>query len=331
MQVTFLIATERGGSNLITKILDAHPNICGPSPLHILRIFGLTFHRLGDLSDPIIWDQVIDALHRLLDSDFAIWKHKFTKQEIEGLSERGDLKSLLRQVYFVEVQENNKEQVFIKEIVLYKYYPFIQWLFPEAKYVYLVRDPRDVSLSWRKSSTHPGGLIAGANNWVQDQRQSIPLFASLAKSGRAILVRYEDLIGQKEVEVQRICEFMDVHYDDRMFDYHNDDLTRQNASLNPLWKNLSNSVMVNNSHKFETEMTKVEVAMVERICCDEMHFFGYIPKNDHSILSQITPHHIQKMMQKEMTKYPSNHSQIPIHEQVRKTLHNRPFVSYLNT
>ncbi|MAA79117.1 MAG: hypothetical protein CL916_07630 [Deltaproteobacteria bacterium] len=318
MQVTFLIATERSGSNLITKILDAHPNVCGPSPLHILRVFGMTFYQAGDISHEKTWTDIIEDLNALLQSDFARWKHVFTKTELLQLAEPGDLSTLLRQVFFIEAQAHGKQQVFIKEIELYKYHSFIQWVFPNAKFLYLIRDPRDVSLSWRKSGPHAGGLLSGSSTWIQDQKQSIPLLASWAENGRAILVKYEDLVTQKEKELLRICDFLNIEYTDRMLDFHKDDLTRQNASLNPLWKNLSNTIMENNSNKFEQAMTRVEVAMVERICFAEMQYFGYQLKSEWSILEKITPQHIQSFMQKENTKYPSTMGQPPEHELIRR-------------
>ena len=311
MHVTFLIATERSGSNLITKILDAHPDVCGPSPLHILRVFGMTFYHLGNLSDAVVWNGIVEDLNTLLQSDFARWKHKFTKTELLSLTEPGDLSELLRKVFFIEAQSHGKQQIFIKEIELYKYYSFIQWVFPNAKFLYLIRDPRDVSLSWRKSGPHSGGLLSGSSTWIQDQRQSIPLLAAWAANGRAIVVRYEDLLTQKEVELHRICSFLEIEYTDKMLDFHKDNLTRQNASLNPLWKNLTNEIMEDNGNKFEKSMTRVEVAMVERICLAEMQYFGYQPKSDLSVLEKITPQHIQTFMQKETAKYPSTRKEPP--------------------
>ena len=32
----FLICSERSGSNLIAKVMDTHPDACGPFPPHIL-------------------------------------------------------------------------------------------------------------------------------------------------------------------------------------------------------------------------------------------------------------------------------------------------------
>jgi hypothetical protein len=62
MDFHFLIATERSGSNLITKMLDAHPDVCGPAPLHILRVVAMEFHKYGDLKKKGIWRQFIEDL-----------------------------------------------------------------------------------------------------------------------------------------------------------------------------------------------------------------------------------------------------------------------------
>ncbi len=60
MDFDFLFCSERSGSNLITKIMNAHPDICGPSPTHALRVFCHQYFRYGDLRNDAHWRVLID-------------------------------------------------------------------------------------------------------------------------------------------------------------------------------------------------------------------------------------------------------------------------------
>jgi len=277
MDFHFLIASERSGSNLITKMLDAHPDVCGPSPLHILRMLGMDHYRYGNLKDPAVWTQFLDDMHVLLSSEFATWATSFTREELDGMAEVGDLPALVRAVFTKEAEANGKKAVFIKELWAYRYLPFLEWCFPGAKYVYLVRDPRDMALSWRKNDTHPGGLVAGARQWLKDQSQTLPNFGSLLNAGRGVMVRYEDLVSNSEKELTRICELLDIPYHADMLKFHESDLTKQNAEKNPLWENLAKEVMSDNFGKFKKTLNAKEIAIIERICWNVLQYFGYQP------------------------------------------------------
>ena len=150
MQFNFLIATERSGSNLITKMMDAHPQVCGPAPLHILRVIGLEFFKYGDLSVQENWDVFLKDMAAMSNSEFAKWNRTFGYADLKKLAEVGDVPGLCRAIYEEEARSHGKNMLFVKELWTYRYFSFLHWCFPDAKYVYLVRDPRDMALSLAK-------------------------------------------------------------------------------------------------------------------------------------------------------------------------------------
>ena len=71
------MCSERSGSNLITKVLNGHKNICGPSTKHILNPVARNPFRYGDLSQSENWQQLVEDIHNLLTIDFSIWRRSF--------------------------------------------------------------------------------------------------------------------------------------------------------------------------------------------------------------------------------------------------------------
>jgi len=49
MQFDFLLCSERSGSNLTAKVLDGHPEVCGPFPSHMIRTFSENYYRYGEV------------------------------------------------------------------------------------------------------------------------------------------------------------------------------------------------------------------------------------------------------------------------------------------
>lgn len=318
MDFHFLIASERSGSNLITKMLDAHPDVCGPSPLHILRVFGLEYFGYGDLHQPETWSQLLDDLYALLSSDFAKWQSEFTREELDDLAPRGDLPALLRGVYEKEAAANGKNTLFVKELWTYRYMSFLDTCFPESKYVYLVRDPRDMALSWRNNPLHPGGVVAGARQWIHDQTSTVANFRALYDAGRAVLVRYEDLVANTEASLRRICDLLEIPFSEKMLEFHNSKLTQDNAAKNPLWKNLAREVMSDNFNKFKKELTEDEIAAIEYTCWPLLKFFGYEAVTDIEKLKQVTPQAVNQLFQAERKKFiPAPNTRVHDHIQSR--------------
>lgn len=317
MDFHFLIATERSGSNLITKMMDAHPNICGPAPLHILRVIGMEIHKYGDLRQEKAWEKFVSDMLALANSEFAKWNKNFTRAELEGMAEPGDVPTFCRKIYEAEAAASGKSILFVKELWTHRYLSFLQWCFPEAKYIYLVRDPRDMALSWRNNEVHMGGVVAGARQWMQDQSQTLPNFSALEGAGKGHLVRYEDLVSKSELELTKICKFLGVDYSALMLEFHKKKLTKENAKKNPLWKNLATEVISDNFHKYRTELNDREIAIIEYSCWRVMQFFGYKAESKMPLLKSLRPKDANELHKEEVSKYPAKPQQ-RIHDQIQK-------------
>ena len=178
-------------------------------------------------------------------------------------------------VYAAEAHANGKERAFVKENRTYTFLAYLLSAFPEARYVFLVRDPRDVALSWKRSPNHPGRVVRAARTWHEDQEQSLLCYGYLCASGRMHLVRYEDLLADAEATIRQVCEFLALPYSADMLGFHDDAVTRENARRIGDWANLERPVLRDNSQKYRTALSELEVRYVEALCQTEMRFLGY--------------------------------------------------------
>lgn len=93
-------------------------------------------------------------------------------------------------------------------------------IWPQAKYIYLLRDPRDVARScvqmgWAGTAWH------GAAHWTQANDAWGQLSQTIASEQR-IIVRFEDLISDSKAILERVCEFIGVEYCPAMLDIEQD-------------------------------------------------------------------------------------------------------------
>lgn len=275
MNLGFLMCSERSGSNLITRMLDAHSQICGPAPKHLINPVARNLFRYEPLTDAAQWRALLADIHGLLAADFSRWRTTFSLDDLAGLAPPGDVSTLIRRIYEREAQAHGKTQVFVKENHVYEFIAFLLIHYPQANYVYQVRDPRDMALSWKNNPSHPGGVVRAARQWQTDQQNSLKLFSELRRLGRAVLVHYEALIERPEEVLSEVVALLGLAYEPGMLSYHESALTRANAQQQHAWANLGKALMSDNKHKYREALSADEIRAVESLCFFEMRHLGY--------------------------------------------------------
>jgi hypothetical protein len=94
----------------------------------------------------------------------------------------------------------------------------IQRALPEARFIHLIRDGRDAALSREKRVlTEPTPMPKVAQRWknrilrAREQADRLPHYLEL---------HYEDLIRETEPTLRKICEFVELPFDDAMLTYY---------------------------------------------------------------------------------------------------------------
>lgn len=91
-------------------------------------------------------------------------------------------------------------------------------LFPDAKVVHMLRDPRDVARS-AIGMGWAGNVYFGAETWLKTEREW-DAAAPLLKPGQVHEVKYEDLVRDPAKELAAICAFAGETYEPAMLGYH---------------------------------------------------------------------------------------------------------------
>lgn len=282
-QYVFLICSERSGSNLIGAILNSHPEIGAPPPYHLCRDIGLNWHALiGASLDGPAWSGITDAVAQRLTkmrspemaTDFRHWLEAHSTPSFGELARR----------VFEELSGlAGKRLIFVKENNLHRMLFFVLQNFPEAKFVFQVRDPRDYLLSAinRKEGVLGnkfGSSLRALEIWREDQLGGLSALAHLG-SKRVFFQRYEDLVSRPKAVLSALCDFLDVDFDSKMLDFHQTDYAQKLAVAGGPRENLSKPLMTKNFAKYRDGLSIEQVRMVEIYLGELMDRFGY--RRDH--------------------------------------------------
>lgn len=194
----FLIGSERSGTTLLRLMLDHHPDIA----------FNLESEFLvSEISDAGVFPDVGDYRRKLRED--RVFGHS-------GFDVRDDLdfQALLNDFLRQKLERDRKR---IVGATVHYGFAKLRYLWPRAKYIYLLRDGRDVACSVVEMGW-AGNVFVGAKWWLEAEHEWAEYQKTLDRD-RWIEVRYEDLTADSAAQLRRICDFIGVAFSERMFDY----------------------------------------------------------------------------------------------------------------
>jgi hypothetical protein len=149
--------------------------------------------------------------------------------------------------------------------------PWILSLWPDARVLRIVRDPRAVANSLTETPFGPSTPVSAAYLW--DRQDSLTADV-LDGEPRVLTVRFEDLLADTEGRLRRVCEFIDEAFDARMLEPS--EAARDLAPHGGEWKRrLGEPLDPSRVDAWRAELDAREQARVATICAEGMKRFGY--------------------------------------------------------
>lgn len=233
-QMFFVVGCSRSGTTLLQHMLDAHPQIgVIPETRWFVRWYEKHSSLLPDDFVTPEFASLLAGSHRLFrDVDLALSEHELRKLAGSGRDVR--YQDLVRFLFRRYGEVRGKPVVGNKTPGYVRRLQALHTLWPEAKFVHIIRDGREVSLSFIEKRAKKGrvGNPAGRfATWVEDPMTTSALWWEWnvrlgREAGRAIgpeqyhELRYEALVGDAETECVAICDFLGVPFDGAMLRHH---------------------------------------------------------------------------------------------------------------
>jgi hypothetical protein len=211
--VPFIVGVGRSGTTMLRLMLDAHPELTIPPETHFVP-------------------ELIDAIEAGASPEQAVSGMTAVRQwgdlhtEPEEVLERWrrldpfEAGPALRAFYEIFPERQGKSRYGEKTPAYVKNMLKIESVLPEARFIHVIRDGRDVALSrWKRTlgDKDPAPASRVAETWARRIRRA-------QRHGRKLShymeLRYEDLVTDTEPNLRRICDYLELEWDPAILRYY---------------------------------------------------------------------------------------------------------------
>jgi hypothetical protein len=237
-RLIFVAGSVRSGTTLLRLILGSHPGILEIGEVDYIADYlqpgwplaSLDGKKAAKIRDQILNDRIFRSTGTVLCESLPI---------VAMLRHHMQLRVELADVAVGTIHRN---------------FDYFHELFPSAKFIHLIRDPRDVASS-AVSLGLAGNVFTGVQLWSEAERSWDRLKSKLP-SRCSIEIRYEDFVAQPMENLSRICDFIGIQYHSEMLDLSHTTYSPPDADHAFKWRHF---------------MSSNEVRLIESVSWDFLH------------------------------------------------------------
>lgn len=272
-KMVFILGRGRSGSTLLSSMLDVHPGMSfAPEGQFVMNLYKK--YKGAELSKKRRKEFLQDIWleKRMLDWSLDV---EALSTRVMDLPEKATFGDLCTQVYLCHAMAKGKPNpaylgdknplyaLFGREMLN---------VFPEAKFIHLVRDYRSNIVSYKnvRFDLHNSAGLAYRWNVYNKSIDEV----SREYPDKFILVRYEDIILDAEKELKRICDFLELPMYKEMLDYHKG-RANQIAQKYSWHKKLAMPPDASNLNEWKKQLGGKELRQAEKICGRTGVIWGY--------------------------------------------------------
>ncbi len=214
-QPFFIVGMQRSGTTLLRLMLNHHSRLAVPFESGFLMPF---YQRLAEYGDLTQKSNQQKLLADLAQNEWAI-KAEVIQDHAKILAHPiNNYADLLNAIFIEYAKVKGKQRWGDKEPSHLIEIDSLWQLFPQSKFIHLVRDGRDVALSYANMSWGSAHLPKVAQRWYWHTFIGHKMGNLLGKH-YYLEVRYEDLILNTDTTLQTICDFLGETYEPNMLNY----------------------------------------------------------------------------------------------------------------
>ncbi|MGH9119729.1 MAG: sulfotransferase family protein, partial [Acidimicrobiales bacterium] len=259
----FLVGCGRSGTTLLRAMVDAHPDIAVPPESHFI----VTLSR-GSFDRQSFLDRLYAS------SRFELWEldRPVLETELDRVAPAA-YPDAVRAVFAAWATRRGKHRWADKTPGYVLHIRRLAELFPEAVFVHLVRDGRDVAASFLELGW-AGTIEEAALHWKLRVRRGRRAGARLP-AGRYQELRYEELVADPGPSLRLVCAAAGLRFEPAMLDHHDRAAEVVRTTSHPTYHRHLSAPVTSDLRNWRRDIAADDVARFELVAGDLLAELGY--------------------------------------------------------
>jgi len=276
-----ILGSERSGTNLLRALLSTHSKIASPPPAGLIDALAGIQSRYFLNGQPVRLSRLIDDVIALTKTHLNPWDIDLDAKVVRAQLKTASFWDVFRVVNEIYAGEHGRPCWCSKEPGSFNHILEIAESLADAKFVYLVRDGRDVALSLLRGHLHAFHIYFAAEYWAWTQRQCLTALADPALSERIHLLKYENLIANPVGALRGLMRFIGLDFEGSQLQYYRNPQVLDHSKRSRFWRNLARPIDQKNMGKYRDGLGARSVEIFESVAAAEMEALGYPLDSSH--------------------------------------------------
>lgn len=251
----FIGGAGRSGTTLLRVMLNSHPNLCSGPEFKVIPTLIEMYKEMNTRS----FEKVKKA-YILSDDEIKANFSRFIISMFQNFRKKSGGKRL--------VEKTPHNSLIMKEL---------SEILPEAKFIHVVRDGRDVAKSLTEMNWvdfndnrvwYIENITAAATYWGQTVAKAVMDSQSHELKNKVLLVRYEDLIESPEKTMREVLGFIGEPWSDSVLKHHT--INRNNEPKESSTEQVSQALYRSSLYRWKTEYSQEDITAFKTANVDEV-------------------------------------------------------------
>lgn len=258
-----VLGHPRSGTTILVKLLRKYLKVNFGTESQFIVRYQRRLHRFGDLSRPENLRSLVEriAKERCFERTKKRFGFELDTEQVLRDAKQPTLRGVLDAIYSQFAGYHSMERWGDKSPEYNHDLPALYEVFPDAQYLHIVRDGRDVELSIFREFFGPKNVTMGALSW-RNQLEKIEELAADLGPGQFHELRYEDLLREPLREFDRLIDYLGI-----------DDSSGELREF--LAERLPTDIRAGNMEKWRTQLTKAQLRRFEQVAHEQLRAHGY--------------------------------------------------------
>jgi hypothetical protein len=251
----FIIGSGRSGSSLLGRMLNSHPRLAVPDESHLFRTFYHHLKYYGNLEKRSNREQLVDDI--LSSFPLQNWSPPPNRERFLAQIRVPTFAGIMDAMMSSWAHDQGKQRWGEKTPQHTFYWREILECFPDARFIHIVRDGRDVADSYMRARFGAKTMYMGARRWARWLEQ-IEELRQVVESRQFLEVRYEDILAEPEFELTKICDYLGESFSSKMLEFHKVEVSDK-VTDNSNRRNLRSPLLTDNAQKWRKRYSKSQL------------------------------------------------------------------------